>query len=206
MVEQVVKAAVNNSVALDAQVAEEGPDVAGKWLRTLGTSERDAAANRGTAVHEAAASGRAVMHVEPELQGPLSQFYDSITVTGAKIILQEQQVWNLTLGYAGSLDIGIEIEWGGVLRRLVVDIKTGKAVYVDHVLQLMGYGLGEFVGKDDVEDAKATSTTTFSRRAGRTAPIRHGVGVDRSQGQPRNLRGIQGDGDVCPLADGHAYH
>jgi len=156
MVEQVVKAAVNNSVALDAQVAEEGPDVAGKWLRTLGTSERDAAANRGTAVHEAAASGRAVMHVEPELQGPLSQFYDFITVTGAKIILQEQQVWNLTLGYAGSLDIGIEIEWGGVLRRLVVDIKTGKAVYVDHVLQLMGYGLGEFVGKDDVEDAKAT--------------------------------------------------
>ncbi len=156
MVEQVIKATMRSLTTLGQMAASESEQAAEAWLRKESMGERDTAANRGTAVHEAAATGRHPNDVEPEVSGPLTQFYDFIQVTGAKIILQEQQVFNLELGYAGSLDIGIEIVWDGVPRRLVTDIKTGKGVYVDHVLQLMGYGLGEFVGKDDVIDHRAT--------------------------------------------------
>lgn len=157
MVEQAIKAGVAYASNIDSMKAQEGSDAAASWLRKQANSERDAAANRGTAVHEAAAQGRAVMHVEPELQGPLAMFYDFLDVTKARIIMQEKQVWNLTLGYAGSLDLMIEIVWKGVHRLLVVDIKTGKGVYTDHALQLMGYGLGEFIGEDDRVDKKATA-------------------------------------------------
>lgn len=156
MVSQAVNATMRNLTTLGQMAANESEQVAEAWLRKEAMSERDTAANRGTAVHEAAAQGRHPDDVDPEVRAPLVQFYNFIQTTGATIMLQEEQVFNLELGYAGSLDIGIEIEWDGLTRRLVTDIKTGKGVYVDHVLQLMGYGLGEFVGKDDIYDHVAT--------------------------------------------------
>lgn len=157
MVEQAIGATMSHVANLDGMLSREGPNAVASFLRKEANIKRDTAANRGTAVHEAAAMGRAPVDVEPEVAGPLAMFYDFIQVTGAKIIMQERQVWNLSLGYAGSLDIMIEVVWNGVKRLLVVDLKTGKAIYVDHALQLMGYGLGEFVGQDDVIDHAATN-------------------------------------------------
>lgn len=157
MVEQAVKAGVLYAGNLDSIKAEEGEGAALTQLRKYANTERDTSANRGTLVHEAAAMGRHPADVDPEIGMPLKQFYDFLRVTGAKVVMQERQVWNLTMGYAGSLDVYLDMIWNNQRRLLVTDIKTGKGVYVDHALQLMGYGLGEFIGEDNKVDIEATN-------------------------------------------------
>lgn len=55
--------------------------------------------------------------------------------TGAKVLATEMTVFNHAHRYAGTLDLIVEIE--GLV--YVVDIKTSKQVYEDHLLQVIGY-------------------------------------------------------------------
>ena len=157
-VNQALKAAVENSSVLDMMVAAEGKDEATKWLRKQAMYERDNAANRGTAVHEAAANREGVTEVPKEIAGPLAMYYDFLSYARADVLLSERQVWNLTMGYAGSVDAVWELHLPGwpKARIGVGDLKTGKGIYAEHALQLMYYALGEFIGEDDVVDTKAT--------------------------------------------------
>jgi hypothetical protein len=77
----------------------------------------------------------------------LAQFYDWVRDSGVHIVATEQQVFNLTVGYAGTFDLLVEWPNGDLG---VVDIKTGRGTYAEHALQLVSYALGEFVGADDV--------------------------------------------------------
>ena len=69
-------------------------------------------------------------------------------------------MFNLTLGYAGSLDLVGEFmedlpDYGiKAGERHVVDLKTGKGIYNDHALQLAMYFGAEFVGGFDPFDDK----------------------------------------------------
>lgn len=125
---------------------------ASKWLRAAAVEERDAKAARGTAIHDAATSQKMMTEVPPELRPSLHQFYDWLNVRKVRIIAVERQVFNLTLGYAGTFDILGEID-GEII---VVDLKTGNDTYVDHVLQQIGYAMGEFVGENNVVDVALT--------------------------------------------------
>jgi hypothetical protein len=127
---------------------------AARWLRAAATEERDLKAARGTAIHDAATSGRMMSEVPVELRPSLHQFLNWLEDSGAEIIAVEQQVFNLTLGYAGTFDILCRMPDGSIW---IVDLKTGNATYVDHVLQQIGYAMGEFVGKDDVVDEDLTA-------------------------------------------------
>jgi hypothetical protein len=67
----------------------------------------------------------------------------------------EQQVFNLTVGYAGTLDAMLRHKKSG--RIAIGDWKTGKSVYTDHVVQLHAYMGGEFVGLKGVVNEQMTA-------------------------------------------------
>ncbi len=125
---------------------------AGQWLRKASTDERDSAADRGTRAHEAIENGVRWQDADPDIRGYLAQYANFMSDTGAKVLTQERQVWNLTDGYAGTLDAIIQIGH----RLYMTDYKTSKGVHIDYALQLIGYSMGEFIGEDDVVDEEAT--------------------------------------------------
>ena len=126
---------------------------AARWLRSAGTEERDSAAELGTLVHDLAVKRIPLAQVPPDARPFIAQFYDWLHVSGVNIVAVEQQVFNLTVGYAGTFDL--LCEWpDGTLD--VIDLKTGRGTYTDHALQLVSYALAEFVGKDDVIDVPLT--------------------------------------------------
>lgn len=137
------------------------------WLRQAMTEDRDAAATLGTAVHQAAeeemqpgeledftdADGNVVASAE-DVRPRLRQYYAWLDDSGAVPVLKERQVWNLTLGYAGSFDMIVRFPNGELY---IVDIKTGKGTYGDHVLQQVAYLMAEFIGERGIIDDDATA-------------------------------------------------
>ena len=126
---------------------------ASRWLRSAATEERDSAAELGTLVHDLAVQRTPIALAGPEAGPYLQQFYNWLAASGVNIIATEQQVWNLTVGYAGTFDLLGEFPDGSIA---VIDIKTGRGTYPDHALQLVSYALAEFVGADDVVDVVLT--------------------------------------------------
>ncbi len=122
-------------------------------LREAATEERDKAAARGTAVHEAAAAGKALTEVGPDIAPHLRQYLDWQERSGVEILASEFQVWNPSVGYAGTCDLLGRFPDGSIW---VIDLKTGKGVYGEHALQLMAYLMAEFVGADDTVDDETT--------------------------------------------------
>jgi hypothetical protein len=118
-------------------------------LRQAATEERDKAAQRGTAVHEAAASGKSLADVGSDIAPHLRQYLDWREKSRVEVLASEFQVWNPTVGYAGTCDLLGRFPDGSTW---VIDLKTGKGVYGEHALQLMAYLMAEFVGADDVVD------------------------------------------------------
>jgi hypothetical protein len=126
---------------------------ASKWLRSAATEERDASAKLGTAVHDAAALGLDPATVVDEVRPRLLQFRSWLATSRVEILGTEFQCWNLTVGYAGTADLLVRFPNGQVW---LIDLKTGKGVYSEHALQLIAYRQAEFVGADDVVDARLT--------------------------------------------------
>lgn len=117
------------------------------------SEKRDNAADLGTRVHEACALMADPETVSPDVASRLRQFYAWLAESGAEVLGSEFQVWNLGLGYAGSVDLLVRFPNGAVY---VIDLKTGD-LYLEHALQLTAYGHGEFVGADDVIDPHLTA-------------------------------------------------
>lgn len=128
---------------------------AAKWLRSASTEERDRAASLGTAVHDAATSGHGLMDVSDEVRPRLLQYHGWLAGTGFDVVATEQQVFNLSRGYAGTFDLLGRFPDG---RTALVDLKTGKGTYMEHALQLVAYCMAEFVGSDDTIDMVMTRT------------------------------------------------
>jgi hypothetical protein len=122
-------------------------------LRSAATSERDDAAARGTSVHAAIAQGLGVADVPPEMMHRMAHYHDWLRVSRAEVVAGEFQCWNLTLGYAGTADMLCRFPNGQLW---LVDLKTGKGIYGDMALQVHGYAMAEFVGRDDVVDMPLT--------------------------------------------------
>lgn len=102
------------------------------------------------------------------------------------IIAREPQLWNLTAGYAGSGDALVWVlpedvdlkripkaheitaelieEIGGYT--VLVDWKTSKGVYTDHVVQVHAYLGSEFVGADGVRDERLTEILRKTMKGG----------------------------------------
>lgn len=157
VVNQTINAALDNapSIAARLRAGDAGTvQVIRHELRVAGTAERDRAAALGTAVHDAAAEGRSLATVAPEVAPRLRQYLDWLRVSGAEIVGSEFQVFNLTVGYAGTVDVLVRFPNGSLW---IVDLKTGKGIYSDHALQVVAYGRAEIVGADDVVDPELTA-------------------------------------------------
>jgi len=153
---QVVNRAVDNVGDLNRMLTQDDPKViaaAKTWLRRASTEARDTAADLGSRVHAAATGNLGLGQVSPDIVPYLRQYRNWVDVMKPDIIAVEQQVFNLTKGYAGSFDVAARMPDH---RSVVIDIKTGKGTYPEHALQVCGYALAEFVGEDDVIDARAT--------------------------------------------------
>jgi len=158
---QAIKAAIDNADNLGNMVYDDrqmGTDATSTFLRQQALLVRDKAASRGTAIHEAAALGVDPATADEEIALPLAQYYDFLDRSKARVLLTERQVFNLKMGYAGSLDLmaAFRPPFVSSPRKLVIDIKTGKGLYIDHAIQLMAYAGAEFIGADNVIDMAAT--------------------------------------------------
>lgn len=153
---QVIEKAMTDYGTLGTMLASgTKPEAVASWLRQAVNYKRDLAANLGTRVHRAAAEGVTLDKAEPDVAPFLMHYQKFLDHSGIEILLAEQQVWNLTVGYAGSFDlIG---RFKRTQKTFLIDIKTGGNVYPEHVLQLEAYARGEFVGADNKVDKKATS-------------------------------------------------
>lgn len=153
---KVVDRAVDEWTTLGEELAKADPaafQLVKHRLRKAATDERDAAAALGTAVHDAAATGKALTDVTPEIAPRLRQYLDWLRRSGAEILASEFQCWNLAVGYAGTADLLCRFPDGSIW---VVDLKTGKGIYGEYALQLMAYLMAEFVGEDDDVDPVTT--------------------------------------------------
>lgn len=145
-------------------------DEAARWLRAAATEERDRKAALGTAVHDLArlltdpadvpdvvkaTAGRTEYDIPADLIRPkLAAFHLWLKEAGVAILASEAQCFNITVGYAGSMDLLVRARDGTVW---VVDIKTGDATYPEYALQLSAYLHAEFVGAGGVVDQEATA-------------------------------------------------
>jgi hypothetical protein len=142
--------------AIDVLPHMEGAaiDDAKKAVRKAGSAKRDRAADLGIRVHASTAAGMVPSMAPPDEAPYLAQYQHWIATERPTLLLSERQVFNLRLGYGGSFDLLILDRHG---RYVLVDIKTGDGLYLDHVLQLLGYTLADHVGEDDVIDHAATA-------------------------------------------------
>jgi hypothetical protein len=157
MVERVISHALDNLPAITERLRSGDPaqlKAVRHELRTAPNAQRDQAADLGTAVHDAATSGRSPVDVPAQVAPRLRQYLDWLAASGAEVLAAERQVWNLSLGYAGTFDLLVRLRDGTLW---LIDIKTGKANYPEHALQLIAYSMAEFVGEDDVVDERTTT-------------------------------------------------
>ena len=153
---QVIDRAMTKYTDLGAMLARGGdPKAVASWLRKAADEKRDAAANLGTRVHDAAASGKTLAEVSADVAPFLAQYLHFLDHSGIEILVSERQVWNLTIGYAGTFDLIGRFKRTG--KTFMIDLKTGTGTYPEHALQLEAYARGEFVGEDDKVDRKASA-------------------------------------------------
>lgn len=121
-----------------------------KELKGAPYAERDAAAKRGTEVHNLAeqlVQGIAV-DVPPVLERHVAHYLEFLDAFNPQPILVEVVVYNCEYGYAGTLDLVAEI--GG--ETWLLDIKTAKGVYAETAYQLAAYRYAtHYVDADGVE-------------------------------------------------------
>lgn len=131
---------------------ELGDMAASARLATLKGSpyaERDAAARRGTEVHNLAEQlvhGQEV-DVPPELAGHVESYVRFLDDYAVEPILVERTVVNYTVGYAGTLDLVANLAGIGVA---LCDVKTNRSgVYGETGMQLAAYRYAEVYLDDD---------------------------------------------------------
>ncbi len=136
----------NDGFPLAGLLASVGPEGVVKALTARSSWKRDEAASLGTEVHSladdlitgkldvSAVPHRAVAHVK--------HYTDWWTASGWTVRTSEAMLVNPEAGYGGTLDLLCRDRDG---KTVIADIKTGKSVYSEAVLQLTAYSLATYV-------------------------------------------------------------
>lgn len=143
--------AVEHVEALKVLVKDD-PKGAVDWLKNAAYRDRDQKADLGTQVHNAVEAyilGKPYPKwpktIEPRMLGFVQFLEDYEPV----FQMTEASVYNRTQRYAGTLDGIAEFD----RRRLILDMKSGKAIYPEVALQLSAYAHAEFIGMPDGSEA-----------------------------------------------------
>ncbi len=123
-----------------------GPEGVIKAVTARSAWKRDEAANLGTEVHFLAdliVQGKPLSPDVPEAARVRAQHYAAWwAVAGWKLRLSEALVVHPDMGYGGTFDL---LAYDPEGRTVLADVKTGKGVYRESVLQLAAYGLAKYV-------------------------------------------------------------
>jgi hypothetical protein len=147
-------------------VWQENPEDVVSLVKRAPWEQRDAAADRGSLVH-AVAEARALGQeptVPDKLEGYVSAWSQWASDFNVTFLASEVTVYSRRLGYAGTLDAIVETP---SLGKIIVDYKTGKAIYPDVAKQLTAYRWADFVGlPDGTEEPMPEVAGTFAVRLG----------------------------------------
>ncbi len=135
----------NDFTGLDVMMTTVGRDGVKKAATSRSTWTRDEAASLGSAVHNLAdelVSGRP-LSVESPLAHEYAKWYaEWWQASGWRLRLSEAVVVHPDVGYGGTFDL-LAYDRDG--KTVLADIKTGKAVYKEAILQLCAYGMAPLV-------------------------------------------------------------
>jgi hypothetical protein len=148
-------------------------DAAVRWLKSAPYQQRDKAADAGTKIHEAAEAYKLGKPMPPwpdDIAPTMAGFERWLTGLNPTFAQTEASVYNRAQRYAGTLDAIIEVPLTDAIRqmalgttwriptdrdflRILLDYKSGKAVYSEVALQLAAYRYAEFIGLPDGNEA-----------------------------------------------------
>lgn len=135
-------------------------------LRNAPWEKRDAAGDRGTAIHAAIESFIAneplpdVLTTEDELDCAIAA-ETFLKERGAQVLAVELSIVNLSFGYAGTLDMW-DLKDG---RRAILDWKSSGGIYTSHAVQQIAYKHGEFAIVDKTPLPTKGKTEAWQGRA-----------------------------------------
>lgn len=132
-------------------MVEQDADAAVQFLKGLPYAKRDRAANLGTEIHEAIeilTQGMPWPDWPLPIRPHMDRFREFVDAYRPEWIASEASVYSRSQAYAGTLDAIVRI--GD--RILLLDVKTGKAIYPEVALQLAAYRHAEFIGTPDGEE------------------------------------------------------
>jgi hypothetical protein len=145
---EVAACAVRNHDLVGTLIATGGPQAGVEFLKRIPDYKSDTAKDLGTRIHalaEAVGRGESVELTDEER--PFVEGFRQFVADRKPLIeLSEAMVCNLTVGYAGTLDLIVKLDG----KRWLLDIKTSaeaKGPYAETGLQLAGYAKAEFIGK-----------------------------------------------------------
>jgi hypothetical protein len=117
-----------------------GPEGVIKALTARSGWKRDEAAAAGSDIHgmaERIAKGEALPEVSPAIRERVEAYATWWASSGWRARLTEAFVVHPDLGYGGTLDLLAYDETG---RTVLADVKSGKNIYPEVILQLLAYG------------------------------------------------------------------
>lgn len=129
-------------------MVDQDADAAVQFLKGLPYAKRDRAANLGTEIHQAIeilAQGKPWPDWPLPIRPHMERFREFVGRFQPKWLASEATVYNRTQAYAGTLDAIVEL----ADKKLILDVKTGKAIYPEVALQLAAYRHAEFIGLPD---------------------------------------------------------
>lgn len=143
---QTAEAAVTQLANLPSILETVGPEGVVKMLTSRSSWTRDEAASLGTEVHNLAdqlITGRLNVEDIPErAQKHVDGYRKWWEASGWTVRTSEAMVVHPEAGYGGTLDLLCRDRDG---LTVLADIKTGKAIYSEAVLQLTAYGLATYI-------------------------------------------------------------
>lgn len=135
-----------------------------RYLKGEPDRVRNAAAARGSDVHEAAedyvlararegvrfyADTDDIPEYDPEIAPRMAGLVNFLADHRPRILATEATVYNRSQAYAGTADLWGEFLVRGEWRTLCVDYKSGRAIWPDVAMQVCSYARGEFIGSPD---------------------------------------------------------
>lgn len=118
-------------------------------VKAHATAKRDAAATRGTTVHELIAGETPLDDWPDELRPYVRSYAQAVIEYGIRPILTERQVFNTKYRYAGSFDLLAYVKRYD--HSAIIDLKTGSGTYPEHALQDLSYLRGDFVATSHID-------------------------------------------------------
>lgn len=141
------------------------PESAVQWLKKAPYEDRDAAGAKGTKVHEAfeeyLKAGTVPEIDDLDVAKMVDDLVDMCGVYGIEWERSEQTVFNSEVGYAGTMDGIITIQFPGETerRRCVADIKTSRSANkAEYALQLAALKYGATIVHDDGSEESMPET------------------------------------------------